>query len=114
MIEIKTIATKIENYNTFDEQVNEALAEGWELVRREVVPPYEGPTRWWDRCLYAELERVIETKGEDEEPEDDGTAEWVVSRDPAHPYRCNKCQASTSTPTPVCPECKRVMVSYRG
>lgn len=111
MPEIKTIFTKIDDCGKFDERVNEALAEGWELVKRDVlVPPV--PDRY--TLLYAELERVIETEEEDEEPEDDGTAEWVVSRDPAHPYRCNKCQASTSTPTPVCPECKRVMVSYRG
>lgn len=111
MIEIKTIAAKLENLNNFDEQVNEALAEGWELVRREVLPPRQVATA--PTLLYAELERVIETE-EEEEPEDNGAAEWVVSRDPAHPYRCNKCQASTVTPTPVCPECKRVMVSYRG
>lgn len=111
MIEIKTIWKGIDFSNQFDEEVNEALAEGWELVRRDALPKRSdcGCT-----ILYAELERVIETEEEDEEPEDDGTAEWVVSRDPAHPYRCNKCQASTSTPTPVCPECKRVMVSYRG
>ena len=110
MVEIKTIFIKIDDCEKFDERVNEALAEGWELVRRDVLVPHIS-----DRytLLYAELERVIETEEEDEEPEDDGTAEWVVSRDPAHPYRCNKCQASTSTPAPVCPECKRVMVSYR-
>lgn len=110
MTEIKTIFTKIDSCEVFDKRVNEALAEGWELVRRDVLVPHVS-----DRftLLYAELERVIETEEEDEEPEDNGTAEWVVSRDPAHPYRCNKCQASTSTPTPVCPECKRVMVSYR-
>ena len=110
MIEIKTIFRKIDESEIFDDRVNEALADGWELVRRDVLVPHVS-----DRftLLYAELERVIETEEEEEEPEDDGTAEWVVSRDPAHPYRCNKCQASTSTPTPVCPECKRVMVSYR-
>lgn len=111
MPEIKTIFTKIDDCEKFDKRVNEALAEGWELVRRDVLVPHVS-----DRftLLYAELERVMETEGEDEEPEDDGTAEWVVTRDPAHPYRCNKCQASTATPTPVCLECKRVMVSYRG
>lgn len=110
MIEIKTILQQLRNYGDFDKVVNTALAEGWELVRRDVITQSSDS---YEPMLYAELERVIETE-EDEEPEDDGTAEWVVSRDPAHPYRCNKCQASTSTPTPVCPECKRVMVSYRG
>lgn len=112
MIKIKTIATTLENYNTFDEQVNEALAEGWELVRREVLPPRQVATA--PTLLYAELERVIETEGEDEEPEDDGTAEWVVTRDPAHPYRCNKCGHSTSAPSGFCIGCGRAMVSYRG
>lgn len=111
MLEIKTILQQLRNYGDFDKVVNTALAEGWELVRRDVITQSSDS---YEPMLYAELERVIETGEEDEEPEDDGTAEWVVARDPAHPYRCNKCQASTSTPTPVCPECKRVMVSYRG
>ena len=110
MVEIKTIFTKIDDCEKFDKRVNEALAEGWELVRRDVLVPHV-PDRY--TLLYAEIERVIETEEEDEEPEDDGTVEWVVTRDPAHPYRCNKCRASTSIPTPVCPECKRVMESYR-
>lgn len=110
MVEIKTILQQLGNYGDFDKVVNTALAEGWKLVRRDVITQSSDS---YEPMLYAELERVIETEEEDEEPEDDGTAEWVVSRDPAHPYRCNKCQASTSTPSPVCPECKRVMVSYR-
>lgn len=108
MLEILTIARG--TAWDFDTAVNEALGEGWELVRRECF--ITGSDR--ATTFYAELERMIEVEEEEEELEDDGTAEWVVARDPAHPYRCNKCQASTATPTPVCPECKRVMVSYRG
>lgn len=106
MVEIKTIFIKIDDCEKFDERVNEALAEGWELVRRDVLVPHIS-----DRytLLYAELERVIETEGED-----DGTAEWVVTRDPAHPYRCNKCGHSTSAPSGFCIGCGRAMVSYRG
>ena len=111
MLEVKTIVN--EEPELFDEAVNEALAEGWELVRRDVLPPYEGQTARWNRCLYAELERVTEAE-EEEEPEDDGLAEWVVSRDPAHPYRCNKCGHSTSAPSGFCIGCGRAMVSYRG
>lgn len=111
MVEIKTIFIKIDDCEKFDKLVNEALAEGWELVRRDVLVPHVS-----DRftLLYAELERVIETESEDEETEDDGTAEWVVSRDPAHPYRCNKCGRSTSAPSGFCIGCGRAMVSYRG
>lgn len=113
MLEIKTITRKVDNQKDFDAEVNKALAEGWELVKRELLPPFEGPTRFWERALYAELERVTEDE-EEEEPEDDGAAEWIVSRNPSAPYRCNKCGHSTATPAPRCPGCDRTMVSYRG
>ena len=102
MLEIKTILEK--NSEIFDGEVNAALAEGWELVRREIFPGH---------YLYAELERITEAE-EEEEPEDDGLAEWVVSRNPSAPYRCNKCGHSTATPASRCPGCERTMVSYRG
>lgn len=110
MLEIKTIFIKIDDCKKFDEQVNQAIAEGWELVRRDVIAPHV-PDRY--TLLYAELERITEAE-EEEEPEDDGTAKWVVSRNPSAPYRCNKCGHSTATPAPRCPGCERTMVSYRG
>lgn len=116
MLEIKTLIKPTKDPNDtaeFDAEVNAALAEGWELVRREILPPCEGETTIWDRSLYAELERMTEPE-EEEEPEDDGLAEWVVSRNPSAPYRCNKCGHSTATPAPRCPGCERTMVSYRG
>lgn len=111
MLEIKTIIYRADDMEDFDKEVNGALADGWELTKRELLPPCEGPTRYWERVLYAELERMTEEE-EDEEPEDD-VAEWVVSRNPSAPYRCNKCGHSTATPVPVCPNCERTMVSYR-
>ena len=111
MLEIKTIWGELGGSTLFDTKVNEALAEGWELVRREVLPPRQVATA--PTLLYAELERMTELE-EEEEPEDDGTAEWVVSRNPTAPYRCNKCGHSTATPAPRCPGCERTMVSYRG
>ena len=108
MLEIKTIWRRIGESENFDEEVNAALTEGWELVRREVLPE-PGSTL----VFYAELERMTELE-EEEEPEDEGTAEWVVSRNPSAPYRCNKCGHSTATPAPRCPGCERTMVSYRG
>ena len=114
MLEIKTIMRLTKDSNTFDREVNEALAEGWELVRREILPPFAVATNnhieRWERTLYAELERMTEPE---EEPEDDGTAEWVVSRNPSAPYRCNKCGYSTAVPIHRCPGCERAMVSYR-
>lgn len=53
MKQIKTIITKADRFNIFDEYVNEAIRDGWELKRREFI---------WDSAnsynvLYAELER---------------------------------------------------------
>lgn len=109
MLEIKTIWGELVNSDLFDDRVNAAIAEGWELVRREVLPRR---TERGETLLYAELERMTEAE-EEEEPEDDGLAEWVVSRNPSAPYRCNKCGHSTATPAPRCPGCERTMVSYR-
>lgn len=109
MLEIKTIWGELVRSNQFDAEVNEALADGWELVRREVLPRKVERS---DTLLYAELERMTEPE-EEEEPEDDGAAEWIVSRNPSAPYRCNKCGHSTATPAPRCPGCDRTMVSYR-
>ena len=91
MLEIKTIAHPTAEREEFDAEVNKALAEGWELVRRDIIPPYEGSTYVWERILYAELEREVETEEEDEDETDDGSAKWVLSRNPAKPCRCSAC-----------------------
>lgn len=45
----------------FDRQVNEALQEGWRLIKREVFHP-DGSTDYdYHRTLYAELERDVAT-----------------------------------------------------
>ena len=108
MLEIKTIWGELVSSSLFDDNVNEALAEGWELVRREVLTPRQVATA--PTLLYAELERIIEPE-EEEEPEDGSV--WVVSRNPSAPYRCNACGHSTTTPDSRCPGCGRPMVSYR-
>lgn len=110
MLEIKTILMSTNYTSQFDEEVNEFLADGWELVRRDVITQSSNN---FEPKLYAELERMTEEE-EEEEPEDDGIAEWVVSRNPSAPYRCNKCGHSTAAPAPRCPGCGRTMVSYRG
>lgn len=103
MIEIKTIT---ENYpHKFDRAVNEALADGWELVRRECF--ITGSDR--ATTFYAELERV---GGEPEEETEygDTVAEWQISKDPAHPFRCSACQMKSAKAASFCPFCKRVMI----
>ena len=103
MLEIKTITE-----NTairFDRAVNEALSEGWDLVRRECF--ITGADR--ATTLYAELERIIE---EPEEVQDERlVATWMISRDPAYPYKCSSCGCKVQDPLTTCPHCHKVMIS---
>lgn len=56
-MEIKTIKRQLDASEEFDKVVNQALAEGWTLIKRDVLAPYEGTTRTYYRMLYAELEK---------------------------------------------------------
>lgn len=102
MVEIKTITDHLST--RFDLEVNEALAEGWELVRRECF--ITGSDR--ATTFYAELERVVD-EPEEEEDDPDATAFWAITRNPAKPYRCSNCGHLEDKPKPVCPNCIRVM-----
>lgn len=56
MKQIKTIHHRIDESVKFDEEINAAITEGWQLTKREFVPGY---------CmLYAELEREVITEAE--------------------------------------------------
>ena len=52
---IKTITAQTPT--EFDKAVNEALAEGWVLVKRDVLAPYEGEETAWPRMYYAEMQK---------------------------------------------------------
>ena len=56
-MQIKTIKFRLDASEEFDKAVNKALSEGWSLVKRDVLPPYEGAAYVHHRMLYAELER---------------------------------------------------------
>lgn len=58
-MKIKTIGKKIVDANRFDEEVNAALDEGWDLVRRTVIVP-QGDYGYL--TLYAELVKDLETE----------------------------------------------------
>lgn len=62
MLQIKTIMLDFSEAEKFDADVNAALAGGWKLVRRDVIPGWEGETTVAYRKLYAELERETEPK----------------------------------------------------
>jgi hypothetical protein len=56
MKQIKTIHHRIDEARTFDNEINTAITEGWQLTKREFVPGY---------CmLYAEMEREEITEAE--------------------------------------------------
>ena len=114
MLQIKTITDRLDFSNRFDTEVNDALADGWELVRRDVLPPMA--MRNGDQTysvLYAELEREVEQEAPEEEPENENTAEWVFSRrNPLMPYHCSACGFSadpSKTIPDVCPNCQKIM-----
>lgn len=52
-MKIKTITEELAFAGVFDSRVNENLAKGWHLVRRDIIPA--GPNPNSHRLLYAEL-----------------------------------------------------------
>lgn len=101
MLEIKTITENAPQY--FDEKVNDALVEGWELVRRECF--ITGSDR--ATTFYAELERIVDEQEEDSTADTVGV--WLISRDPHYPYKCSACGCKSHELIVNCPQCNRIM-----
>lgn len=55
--QIKTIRRQMEYAERFDEEVNEALREGWYLAKRYAVPMRVNTDATW---LVAELQRYVD------------------------------------------------------
>jgi hypothetical protein len=65
MKQIKTIKNRLDNAASFDKEVNAALAEGWQLTKREVLQPKaQSESLQAYTMLYAELEREEITEAE--------------------------------------------------
>lgn len=64
MKQIKTVTVRIDAAEQFDKEVNEALTEGWMLIKRDVLPPFDGTQHFVHRMLYAELEKDSITEAE--------------------------------------------------
>lgn len=65
MKQIKTIKNRLDNAESFDKEVNAALAEGWQLTKREVLQPKaQSESMQTYTMLYAELEREKEPEPE--------------------------------------------------
>ena len=104
MLEIKSIISQ--NAESFDHNVNEALKEGWMLVRRECFVTGS------DRAitLYAELKRVVLPYAiEPTFDEYDVEAKWKKHKDPISPYQCSECGFKSTHPYSICPSCNRLM-----
>ena len=54
--QVKTIRACLDNAEAFDAEVNQALADGWYLVRRYTLPSYHGEAH---TALVAELQRYV-------------------------------------------------------
>lgn len=58
MLEIRTITKKLTETESFDAEVNQAIADGWRLRKRNVIIPQTQPAEGAKEVmLYAELER---------------------------------------------------------
>ena len=64
MLQIKTIKSRLDNAGSFDNEVNEALADGWTLKRRRVLQPLAQSGTYTYIMLYAEFEKEIITEDE--------------------------------------------------
>lgn len=65
MKQIKTIKNRLDNEKQFDAEVNAALADGWQLTKREVLmPTSQDRVHYTYIMLYAELEREEITEAE--------------------------------------------------
>ena len=97
MKQIKTIRKYLDNAEEFDKEVNDALAAGWKLVKREVLHPCETTHYEYLRSLYAELERDA-TPVQDRHCEN---CKYFTS--PASQAPCRHCEAANDNPNKWAP-----------
>ena len=105
MLEIKTITENTSFH--FDHEVNKALSEGWELLRRECY--ITGSDR--ATTFYAELERIVDDAEDEEEEFEVDLPRWIVTRNPRNPYRCSSCGYMAKEQWSFCPDCKQIMAA---
>ena len=55
MLQIKTIADRLDNAKDFDDKVNKALENGWIITKRYLSEPKNGGDGMYYRMLIAEL-----------------------------------------------------------
>lgn len=93
-MKIKTIKNRLNNAEQFDKELNRALADGYQLIRRDIVP---GFSLTGGGCLHNMLyaEMVLPDPAPDPEPvEIDAIQALHIVKDAclAHSGSCNECQ----------------------
>ncbi|MGN1027799.1 MAG: hypothetical protein ACI4P4_15500 [Faecousia sp.] len=63
MKQIKTIKSRRDFELDFDDEVNEALRDGWTLLRRYIDPGFARGSRVFYPVFVAELEREVPDEG---------------------------------------------------
>lgn len=84
MKQIKTIVTDLMEGKIFDQKVNEAIENGWVLIRRDVLVPH-GQHRL--SSLYAELKAEAET----DEPKEHECGNCAYYGTAVYGYPCTNC-----------------------
>lgn len=88
MKQIKTIVTDLMEGKIFDQKVNEAIENGWVLIRRDVLVPH-GQHRL--SFLYAELERELKAEAETDEPKEHECGNCAYYGTAVYDYPCTNC-----------------------
>lgn len=93
-MKIKTIIRNTDNVEKFDAEVNDLLAEGWRLVKREVLPGMNyNADNWARRALYAELVQLDPEPEPVEAPPMDPIEALHVIKATCEAQPINDCQA---------------------
>lgn len=90
-MEIKTIKNRLDNAESFDADVNAALADGWRLTRRDFILPIQPHTgtTYFHTMLYAELVK-LDPPAEPEKP-DPLTAMRIIKAECDSVDSCEDC-----------------------
>lgn len=60
MMQIKTVRHRLDNADQFDQEVNDALRDGWTLSKRSVINPIaQSNSHFIHTMLYAELVKEV-------------------------------------------------------
>lgn len=78
-MKIKTIRNRLDNAQDFDQELNTALADGYQLVRRDVIPGFRlDGGNYLHNMLYAELVQLDPEPDPEAQPLDPMDAVYAI------------------------------------